>query len=127
MPVLIALACLHTRDTCKIRDDIAPRTLSRVRRARRQNTVTVESSYKARGHIGGHDAGTFGRQVIFFRELQDFINYITEISLFTLGEAKNLIVLRQLKGVPLGGRMSKAQTSLLLGDGEGRLFNNLKS
>jgi hypothetical protein len=85
--------------------------------------VTVKDARCVSGMLGGHSANRWKRKVLTHRELLSHLRYAVLMTLFCLGSGPDLIVIRQLLGAAMGGRLSKVLVSILSGEGESRFMN----
>ena len=92
----------------------ARRLLSRCRRVTGHETVTVLRGPRRRAFLGGHIHAEFGSAVVFtFTELFLAFSACMFLTLVAVGTT-----VFRLKGLPIGGVLSKVATSLVLGEEE---------
>jgi hypothetical protein len=78
--------------------------------------VTVRHGKAFFATLGGHTAGTFGRDTVSFPEMTAFLEYDDGVDLLVLGAlSDDPVVLQQIRGTFIGGRFSRAKTAIFLG------------
>ena len=102
-----------------------PNILERHRRRKGASTVTVRHGRAFVGRLGGHTSATFSRDVVHFREMQQFMDYDEKIRLLVLGgDTSSPVVLEQKRGPFIGGRLSPTKTVIFLGRRAGCYLRN---
>lgn len=110
-------------ETHRVSSWAAPSLVERVRRMCHRTNVTVEDGPRVAGRLGGHDAGNFRRTVTRHQEMLQHLRMHLLFNLFALGDGDDMVIIRQILGAFMGGRLSKVFVSILLGEGESRFLN----